>query len=216
MGGPTSSIYVPDERYSCDNEDSEDKVITLKQCGTTALSCFGSFLNFDARTDSYGESFYADYMLEDHISMVLKKISQEELNKWILKGEMDWFDIVTGMSVLHRDMYPDFRYNSKTRDTEGRLFFSNLRGITALKFKDTQDLHWAIFWKGSLYPLINSGYEGYNDIDEVKYNIPEFDGFGHTIMFRDKDEIKLLKRFKKCTGLYCKSCCRSEWCEMNI
>lgn len=185
------------------------------QCGLKAINVFLKMASFGLEGDIYGHKFYKKAMERLKMSSFLNKIPAPKKKALLEKDETDWKDIVEIMAIVAPDFSPDFRYNSIKRDTKGKIFFSNLKGIVALKFKDTNISHWAVFWEGIVVPLIpvkSSQLEQIERLEKMKVAVEEFDGFGHTIAFRSKDEVGMLKRYSNCTKNYCDQCVRKDFC----
>jgi len=192
----------------------------LSQCGLRAIVVLDSFFSLDSCTDIYGDDFW-DISRTGVMREIVPKVKPDLLKTIMLKGKMDYKDIVSVMEQIQPKQHPDFRFSSTERDIKGKLFLSNLCGITALKFKYTNALHWAVLFNGQVYPLIGCRNrptrKSYVDIKEMRKDIIDFDGFGHTITYRNKDDVEILKRHTKCNAQnYCHSCVRKNWCVHNI
>lgn len=202
------------------NTSDSDFEHLLSQCGLRAVVVLNSFFSFgDTDTDIYGDSFWdisqtgvMDGIIEELKPGLLKRITQ--------KGRMDCEDILDVMQQTQPARYPDFRFDNQiSRDVKGKLFFSNLCGITALKFEGTDSLHWAVLFNGAVFPLIERRNRptgiSYNSMGEMRKDIKGFDGFGNTIIYRSKEDVKILERYAKCSQTYCQVCIRKKWCKSN-
>lgn len=184
------------------------------QCGINAIRAFDRMVIFGLESDPYGHYYYNNLSC----SFLGEKLPSNLKSKLSIKGEMDWKDIIDVMEIIMPEFKPDFRYNSLKRDTKGKIFFSSLNGIIALKFKNTNNLHWACFWKGVVVPLLPvtcSTHLFITDMEQMKVYVKNFDGFGHTIAFRTEDEVNILKRFNNCSKGYCQQCVRKDFCNQS-
>lgn len=184
----------------------------LSQCGLKAIVVLSSYFCFGGgSTDIYGHPFW-DISQKGVMREITRSLDSRYLQSLLGKKEMDYRDIVVAMRKIEPTKYPDFRYNNtKSRDIKGKLFHSNLNGITAMKFENTQDLHWAVLFDGQVYPLI-SGDNSYNTMKELKKDVEGFDGFGHTIIYRSAEDISILRHYKRCPKIHCQDCIRQPWC----
>lgn len=184
-------------------EDSVFKNL-LSQCGLKAIVVLTSYYSPDDTE--------ADVMRN-----ITKDLSPKYLQSLLAKKSMNYEDIVVAMERVMPDKRPDFRYNNHARrDIRGKLFHSNLSGITAMKFNGTSDLHWAVLVGGRVLPLMSrSGIPdstSYDNMKDIQGEVKEFDGFGHTIIFRSPDDVTILEHFEQCSRTHCRDCVRSPWC----
>lgn len=103
-----------------------------------------------------------------------------------------------------RNLVPDMRYNSHTRDIAGSIFQTGHTGIAALKFKDTDSSHWIFF-----------GQPGVNlRMDLLKKRTPKLDGIGHVVVFKNKRDAQAIANTytNSCDNLMCHVCCRNDFC----
>jgi len=128
---------------------------------------------------------------------------------------LDYMDIINIVKGIGSDLSADLRLNSLRRDMTGQIFQSGDLGVVAMKFKGTNNTHWAKLEKGI---VSLGGGVWFRTMEQLKEKISSFDGIGHVLIFRTPGEVESLRNTYaiKCSCELCSNCCRKKACADQV
>lgn len=184
------------------------------ECGVQALNIINKFIN----------------KKENIISIILedKKISEICDNSIDDNNGLTCKDLRIILEKLNIKKF-DCRYCSQIRHTDNFFPFpEKTAGLVALKFKNNNNSHWVSYFNGNICfyddNVFGNKVNKVKTIKSLKENFPDFDGFGHRLVFWDANEKELevlkLTNSIACKGAtdkkICNNCVRESFCfEIN-
>jgi len=148
--------------------------------------------------------------LENKDKKLFESILAVDLNKEGINYKL-LSQIVEQLTELKADM----RYNVPKRSSKEYLFEDSFTGIIAVKFEGNSNSHWIAIEEGEMHDPESEAIM--KNVKDVKKQFKNFDGFGHTVIFRNKQAVESLRNTysKECRGP-CDICCRKDYCRFLI